>query len=75
MKTIIGSHTRTYRASKEIWIDLTAVLVVEEHVAFAAYIGTGEDVGWVSRNGNKLSYVEACRVFPDEEFKEEDYRL
>lgn len=75
---ILGVNKRSYPKEGatrfEEYTNLKVVLVAGDIGDYAAYSGDGSDE-WVAKNGDKLSFEEACAHFPGGQLKEERYRL
>jgi len=54
--------------------EVTVILVEGAVKDYAAYIGTGRDIDWVRKYGNKMTFAEACNFFPSMVLEEARYR-
>lgn len=73
---ILGSLTRCLPGPHSVAAKtvVTIVLVRGAIGDYAAYMGAGSDLDFVSRYGHKLLFAEACAIFPALALQEEQYR-
>ena len=62
---ILGVNKRYYPApdhSRELAV---SVVLCEGDIGdYAAYVGLGDDIGFIATHGDKISFEEACSHFP-----------
>lgn len=56
-------------------LPLTVVLVAGNIGDYVAYSGLTDDIDFIVKYGDKISFAEACGHFPGGQLKEELYRI
>ena len=71
---ILGVNRRSYPSKSGLGVTVIVVLVQGAINDYAAYAAATSDEEWAKRNGDKVSFEEACVHFPGGQLHDERYR-